>query len=336
MKRCFIRKWILSAVVFSSAIFFAFAAQSAAAGAFPERNIVIVLGNSAGSGGDLFCRAVAQAANGHPLLNGHSIIVENRTGASGTNAMNYVKNARPDGYNILNYTVSLTVNELINDIPVHMSDFLPLCSVVEDTHLLVVRSDSQWKTLQELVADGVANPRKQIWARGLPSGSDTVSQLIFLSKVPGLQVRTIPYDGGGEAMTALLGGHVDLFTAEYLEAKPQFDAGKFRALAALSEKRLDAIADIPTAKEQGYDAVLFRPRGFFLPKGTPPEVVETLLAIFKSVTENENFVKTQNEGAASINFMTTDEWGKAIEDIRQSYIDADLKGLVQAELQQGK
>lgn len=303
------------------------AAEAAAKSAFPKGNIVIIVGNAPGSGGDLFCRALAQAVAGHPLLNGYSMIVENRTGASGANAMNYVKSAKPDGYTVLSYTTSLTINEIINNLPVGHKDFDPLCSVVTDDQMIIVRSNSKWKTINELVEDARANPGKQIWGRGLPSGASTLSQLVFLSTIPDVKVTPVPFDGGGELITALLGGHVDVATAEYLEAKAQIDSGRFRPLAVLAAKRQALLPNVPTAKEMGYDAVIFRPRGFLIPKGTPPEIAKLLSAIFKASLDNKKFVKDLEASATTVEWMDNKAFGKTLDGIYKSYMDINLKGL---------
>ncbi|MDR1376019.1 MAG: tripartite tricarboxylate transporter substrate binding protein [Synergistaceae bacterium] len=301
---------------------------------FPRGNIILVTGNTPGSGGDLFSRAVAQAVNGTPLLNGYSLIVENRPGASGGNALNYVKNARPDGYTVLVYTISQTLNEILNDLPVGIKDFTPLCSILRDDQMLLVQGDSKWKTLKELVDDAIANPGQQVWGRGVPSGADTLSQLIFLKSVPGVEnvdVKSIPYDGGGELLTALLGRHVDVATVEYNEAKAQLDSGRLRALGVLAAERSPVLPDVPTAKEFGYDTVIIRPRGFLVPKGTPADMVETLTAIFKTAVENEKFVKEQTDAAATIMWSDSEGFGKILDDLHKYYVDVDIKGMARKE-----
>ncbi len=299
---------------------------------FPQGNIVITLGNSPGSGGDIFCRALAQAINGNPIMNGYSIVVENRTGASGANAMNYVVGQKPDGYNVLSYTTSLTIAQVINDLPIGHQNFRPLCSVVTDDQMILVRTDSKWETITDLVEDAKANPGTQIWGRGLPSGASTLSQLVFLSTIPGgLDIKPVPFDGGGELITALLGGHVDVATAEYGETRAQIEAGLFRPLCVLAENRLEKLPDVPTAKEMGFDAVLFRPRGFLVPEGTPDEIVAKLEEIFRSALDNEEFVNSLREDATTINWMDSEKFGMVLDDIYQSYIDLGLKELAAAE-----
>jgi tripartite-type tricarboxylate transporter receptor subunit TctC len=199
--------------------------------------------------------------------------------------------------------------------------------MITDDQMILVRSDSKWKTLKELVDDALANPGKQIWGRGLPAGTSTLSQLIFLRAIPGIKVTPIPFDGGGELMTALLGGHVDVATAEYVESRAQIDSGKFRALAVLGENRQEVLPNVPTAKELGYDATMIRPRGFLVPKNTPPEVADALRAIFKSALNNEKFVKDLKESAATIAWQDGAEFGKTLDEIYQSYLDIDLRGL---------
>src|SRR6056297_699352 len=164
-------------------------AEESAAENFPEGDIFATYSSKAGSGGDIFLRNLGEAVT--PALNGHAWVVENRVGSSGAIAFMYVKEADPDGYNLLGFTTSMISAGIINEMPVSYTDFEPVCAVANDPQYIYVKADSPWNTLQELIDDAIENPGDQKWGRGIPSGSNTLGQLLLLRSVPEAEITPV-------------------------------------------------------------------------------------------------------------------------------------------------
>jgi tripartite-type tricarboxylate transporter receptor subunit TctC len=243
----------------------------------------------------------------------------------------YVKEAEPDGYNLLGFTTSMISAGIINEMPVSYTDFEPVCAVANDPQYIYVKADSPWNTLQELIDDAIENPGEQKWGRGIPSGSNTLGQLLLLRSVPEAEITPVVFDGGSEVITAILGGHIDVGNGEYSELRGLIESGEIRLLAALTGERTSTLPDIPTAKELGYNAVLDRPRGLLAPKGTPDEIVQKIADIVETALENEEFVETLESEGTVVDFQRPEEFAETLDNIYNSYIDIDLYNLAHQE-----
>ncbi len=294
---------------------------------FPEKDIFATYSSKAGSGGDIFLRNLGKAITDQ--LNGNAWVVENRVGSSGAIAFMYVKDAKPDGYNLLGFTTSMISAGIIGDMPVSYADFEPVCSVANDPQYIYVKGDAPWDTLDELMEDARNRPKEQRWGRGIPSGSNTLGQLLLLKSASDVEVSPVVFDGGSEALTAILGGHIDVSSGEYSEIRGLLESGDVKVLAALTNERTKALPDVSTAKEQGYDAVLDRPRGLLAPKGTPSEVVEKIASIVKEALNEESFVKELEEEGTEVEYIGPEEFGGILDNIYNSYVSINLKELAE-------
>lgn len=296
---------------------------------FPEQDIFCTYSSKAGSGGDIFLRNLGKAITGS--LNGNTWVVENRTGASGANAWMYVKDAKPDGYNLLGFTTSMISAGIISDMPVSYADFDAVCSIANDPQYIYVKADKPWNSLEDLFADAKARPGKQTWGRGIPSGSNALGQLLLLKAAPDVEISPVVFDGGSEMLTAVLGGHIDVASGEYSEIRGQLDAGELKILAALTSERVSILPEVKTAKEQGYDAVLDRPRGILAPKGTPPEVIQKIADIVKVALEDKAFTSQLEEEGTVVDYKGPAEFKTILDNIYNSYMSINLKELANAQ-----
>src|SRR5919109_1455049 len=208
------------------------------------------------------------------------IIVVNRTGAGGAVGMAAVAKSAPDGYTILMGLSSISifpVSDRINgkEPPYEMKDFAPIALVTADPTVLVVRADGPYKTLKEFVAAAKARPGKINYSSSGVYGTLHVAMEIF-ANAAGIQLFHVPYQGGGPAVTALLGGQVQASAQGPAAAIGQIKGGKFRALASWGSERLKLLPEIPTFKELGYDAEFYIWSGVFAPGATPTPVVDRL------------------------------------------------------------
>jgi len=277
----------------------ALAAASLAHAAWPDRPITIVVPYAPGGAADALARVLA-AKMGTKL--GATVIVDNRAGASGTIGAAYVAKAQPDGYTMLYDATPYSINpHLFPKMPYAADALQPLSLVSLAPNILIVKADSPYKDVNDLIAKAKAQPGKVNFASG---GSGTVQRLaseLFRQKLS-LDVVHVPYKSGGPAITDVMGGQVDFMFSTVAASSPLVDSGKLRALAISSPKRLPRLPNVPTVAETvipGYE--VYEWNGVFLPAGAPTEVVTKLQkAVAESLQDKEVKKRFEDVGAQPI------------------------------------
>lgn len=255
---------------------------------FPKKPIELLNASSAGSPADVMARELAKYAEKYL---GQPVVVVNKTGGSGGVQMAALKAAQPDGYTIGATTAAITgtLNTELKDQFV-LDDFEFIIRVQVDPFVLVVRNESPFKTLDDLIKYAEENPGKlKIGGNGTGSGQHLT--VLRLAKAAGIEVTWVPFEGGSQAITAGLGGHVDAVSTAPAAIYSHVEAGKLRPLALSSEQRLASLPDTPTMKELGYDVVAMQWRGIFARKGIPKEIIQKLHDAFKKAMEDPGFVE---------------------------------------------
>ena len=243
--------------------------------AWPTQPLSFVVGYAAGGGADIVARELAHLMT--PLL-GQQVIVENKGGAAGFIAAQYVAKAAPDGYTLLTTTnTTQSANEhLFKKLPYDpVKDFAPITLVSTGQMLLLVRPDSPYKTLADLIAAAKKAPGKLSFGAG-SSSSQVASEL--LKQMAHVDALYVPYKSNPLALTDLIGGQIDFMFADAPTALPQVQGGKLRALAITSAERAPALPEVPTLHELlgSKLAVQEAWSGLWAPARTPPEVVQRL------------------------------------------------------------
>jgi tripartite-type tricarboxylate transporter receptor subunit TctC len=271
---------------------------TAAAQTYPDRLIKMIVGYPAGGPIDVTARVVAQRMS---AVLGQPIIVENRTGATGTVAAKAFVNADPDGYTLLYGNASqLSVNPAIaryRDFDSTKS-FSPVAKITEGYEVLVVDPNGPAKTVSDLVAYAKANPGKlNFGSAGFGNLTHLSGELLKLRT--GIDIVHVPYKGAPEAVGGLLGGQVHLVFGEVAGLLPLVREGKVRALAVASAQRATLAPDIPTMTEQGIvDFVVLTFTGLLAPMGTPQPIVDRLnAAVREAVSAPETRATLERLGA---------------------------------------
>lgn len=246
-----------------------------AADAYPSRPIVMVVPFAAGGPTDVVARSVA-AAMSKSL--GQSVVVENRLGAGGTVSAAYVAKAAPDGYTILiHHNGMATAPALYSKLPYKpLTDFSFIGQVADVPMTLLGRHDLPANNLPELVSYIQKNQAKVNLAN---AGLGAVSQLcgMLFQKAIGVDLQTIPYQGTAPAMTALLGGQVDVLCDQTTQTLPQIKSEKVKLYGVTTAERIPALPNAPTLREgglKGFEVKVWH--GVYAPKGTPPAVIDKL------------------------------------------------------------
>jgi tripartite-type tricarboxylate transporter receptor subunit TctC len=170
------------------------------------------------------------------------------------------------------------------------ADFIPIARFTEGPMVLVVNDQQPYKTLKDLVDDAKKRPNQIIFSSSGLYGALHLPMALFM-KAAGIQMRHLPTNGGGPAVTALLGNNAQALASSIAAASAQMKAGKLRALACFSGKRSPTAPDVPTLKELGYDVEFSLWVGFFAPKGTPAPIVQKLRADTRKAVATEQFAK---------------------------------------------
>jgi tripartite-type tricarboxylate transporter receptor subunit TctC len=272
------------------ALLLSLATASSSAQPFPSKPIVLVVPYAAGGNVDVSAR-ILQAGIGDAL--GRPLVVENRPGAGGTLAGDYVARATPDGHTLfVGSNGPIMLGPMTMAKPPYQWDkvFVPVSSLAFATNMLLVRPGLPVTTLSELVDHARKNPGKLTLATS--SGASINHFMAELLKLKaGIAWTEVHYRGNAPAINDLVAGHVDLGFQQLTDSLQHIQAGKLRALAVLGPKRVAGVPDVPTIAEAGFpdvQGVTFN--GLFAPKATPPEIVERLSLAIRAALQSKTVV----------------------------------------------
>ncbi len=296
------------------------AAPALAQDAYPSRAITMIVPFPPGGVADITGRPTAAAME--KILK-QPVVIANRPGAGGAVGNAAVANAKPDGYTILMALSSITVipaaDALFDRKPAYSLDqFMPIALISADPTILVVHPSLPVKSLKELVALARSKPGQMSYSSSGIYGALHMPMEMFLHAAK-LKMRHVPTNGGGPAITALLGGHVEMTAGGPAAISGHVKTGKMRTIVSWGAKRHEAYPDVPTFKELGYDIEYYIWAGMFAPRGTPEPVMKVLRDAARKTAEDPDFKKTMANVNSPIRYMDAPEFGK--------YWEADGKRL---------
>ncbi|HSR71302.1 MAG TPA: tripartite tricarboxylate transporter substrate binding protein, partial [Kiloniellales bacterium] len=249
------------------------------ASAFEPKNVECIAPANPGGGWDFTCRQVGKTLYDLKLVPS-PVKVTNMPGGGGGVAYTYTVSKRSDDPNLLVAASTATTTRLAQNQYAGMTadQVRWVASLGADFGVIAVGKDSPHKDLKSLLSAMKADPSKVAFGGGSAVGGWDHLKVLLVAKEAGIEdaksVKYVSFNSGGDALTQLLGGHVQAFTGDITEVKGQLDAGNIRVLAVLSPERLPTDPDLPTAKEQGYDVVGANWRGFYVPKGVSDETFQ--------------------------------------------------------------
>ena len=286
------KKW-LAAV--SAAFVLAPSAAFAADAAYPDRAITWIVPFSAGGPTDAMARNIANEVSKHLK---QTILIENVPGAGGTIGATRVARATPDGYTFLvgHIGYMAAAPTLYPSLPyTPTKDFDAVFRFPDTPLVLLVGAQSPYRSVQELIAHGKANPGKLNFSNaGVGSTSHLVASL-FASQA-GIQITPIAYKGAGPALNDLMGGQVDAMFDQTNTSLPQTRGGKVRALGLTSAQPMPQFPGAPAIGAQaipGFQVSTWY--GLYAPHGTPPQAIETLYAAYRKAMQNQDFTRQMSD-----------------------------------------
>ena len=259
--------------------------------AFPSHAITVFNAFPPGGVNDLVTRPFGSALE---AVLKQPVVIETKAGAGGQIGAQVGAAAKPDGYTLLSHNNGINsydeVDRLFGRPPkTSRADFIPLARLVADPVLFVVNEQQPWKTVKEFIDDAKARPGAIVYSSGGLYGASHLP-VALLEKAAGIaRLRHLPTNGGGPAITALLGNNVQMSTQTTSATLQHVKSGKLRALATYGGKRSKALPDVPTFKELGLDIEYYLWVGIFAPKATPANIVSILGSAIEKAAASDGF-----------------------------------------------
>jgi tripartite-type tricarboxylate transporter receptor subunit TctC len=283
--------------------------------AYPDKKIRYIVPYAPGGFTDNSSRTLVRFLNPHL---GNRIFVDNVAGAAGAIGMRETAKAAPDGYTLACYIVTLMIGPLVvKDYPTW--DALdPVCIVTSDTSMVIVKEDSRFKTMKDLISYAKANPGEVTFGHSGVGSASHIQNTAF-AEAAGVKFRWVPYKGANPAVVAAMGGHVDVAGATVSDVLTYVQGKQIRPLVIYKETRSPFFPDVPTARELGYDLVLGMWSGPALPHGVPAEVKKILLDASRKATEEEGYKKAMDQMGFERFFWPTEEATRKLKSLNEFY-----------------
>ena len=278
-------------------------ARAAAQGKYPTKTMEVVVPFAPGGGTDILMRTIVGIIDENKW-SPQAISVNNRVGGSGVVGYTYLINKKGDSHVVAGAAPTIVSGKVEGKLPGNHRDVFTILMIVAiDELMLSVRSESKFQTIEEFVREAKARPG-QLAVAG--TGTNTEDNIFthLLEKAAGIKLKYVPFQSGGECVTAVMGGHVDAGVMNPNEIQAQIEAKKARNLAVAARKRLKDAPDLPTFAEKGMEFFWEQMRGVVGPAGMAPEAVAWWQETLKKVVHTPKW----QEGYIKRNLLTPTEW----------------------------
>ena len=275
---------------------------------YPAKAIQLVSNFPPGGSTDIVARILQKKLS---TLFGQPVAVVNKAGGGGTVGIQGVAAAPADGYTILASTPTIVISPLtVKGLPFSFKDFTPVNLAVYMPSVVSVKKDAPWKTIEELIADAKKNPGKLTYSSPGPGTLAHLAGELF-KMATATEITHIPMDGAAKAMTAALGGHVNMTFVVYGGLKTYLEAGSLRALAVMSRSHLEEFPHVPTTVERGYPRVVSGAWvGFFVSAKTSPAIVKKLGEVFGEALKDKEIIGLLKNAGYTVDNLGPEESAK--------------------------
>jgi tripartite-type tricarboxylate transporter receptor subunit TctC len=296
---------------------------------YPSRPVTFINPFPPGGAADVVARPLAAVLE--PMVR-QPVVIETKAGAAGAVGAQFAANAKPDGYTLLTHITSISgfaeVDKLFGRTPKFTrADFIPIARFIADPMIIVVNDQQPYKMLKEFVDAAKAKPNEIVMSSSGLYGALHLPMALF-NKKAGITLRHLPTQGGGPAITALLGNNAQVLCSSIAAASAQVKAGKLKPLASFGAARAPLMPDVPTLKELGYDLEFYLWVGLFAPKATPEGVISYWRDMSRKAAATDAFVKAMANIGQQVAFMDQPEF--------RAFWDADAKRVEEAVQAVGK
>lgn len=295
---------------------------------FPTKPIEIIVTYAPGGSTDTTARIVSPMAS---EILGQPLVIINKPGAGGALALNSVAKSKSDGYTLVIFAINAPILNAMNpDAGFHsVNDFTPICNFIKQANILVVPSGSKITTMAQYVEMAKKNPGK-VTAGSSGVGSSQHFSIEMFKKVANLDLTHVPHKGSSPCVIALLGEHLDSGFINAPDVMQHIMAGKLRALAVSTARRIPELPEVPTVAESGYPGFeVISWVGLAAPAGTPAPVVDKLADVFRQSMQNTEVVKKLKSVGFIPAYMPPKEFGVWIKSEYEKYTklakEADIK-----------
>ena len=291
--------------------------------AYPSRPVTFINPFPPGGAADVVARPLAAVLE--PVLK-QPVVIDTKAGAAGALGAQVAASAKPDGYTLMVHIVSLSgfaeVDRLYGR-PVKFTndDFIPIARLIADPCVLLVNDQVPYKTLKELIEAAKAKPDSLIFASSGLHGALHLPMALLL-KAADAKMKHLPTNGGGPALTALIGNNAQVLVSSFAAANAQIKAGKARPLASFGAKRDPNHPTVPTLKELGYDIEFYLWVGLFAPKGTPAAIVDKLRRDVKVAIATEKFEGAIKNLGQEVAYLDAADFKKFWDDDAKRVVEA--------------
>ena len=280
--------------------------------AYPTHAITVINPFPPGGASDVVTRPLVAVLE--PIVK-QPVVIETKAGAAGQVGAQVAANAKPDGYTLLTHITSISgfaeVDRLFNRTPKFTNaDFIPIARIVADPCLLVVNDKQPYKTLQDFIDDAKKRPDQIIFSSSGLYGALHIPMALLMKAAGGLKLRHLPTNGGGPALTALLGDNSQVLASSVSAAMSQIKAGKVRPLALFGGQRSKSLPDLPTLKELGFDIEYYLWVGMFAPKNTPANVITYLRDVINKGAHGDQYKTALTNLGLELAYMDQAEFAK--------------------------
>ncbi len=286
----------------------------------PTREVEFVIPFAVGGGADLMARVIHKIMTGEKLVPVPVALV-NRPGGGGAVGVGYVAASRKaDPHTLILVNGSTQITPILNPSARTLSEVQPVMNTMLDDFVFFVKGDAPWKTAAEFIKDAKAKPPKTFaFATG---GTTDVMAVRVLEKATGTELNTVNFNSGGEALTALLGGHVQAVAGNPLEFMGHLKSGAVRAIGVFRDNRFADLPDVLTMKEQGITVPPFQMwRGVAVPKGAPEPAARYWEGIMQKVAASPQFKAYLRDNVASEAPIPGEKFEKFLSEQERLYRD---------------
>ena len=304
------------------------AASTAMAADYPTKPVRIISPHQSGSTTELFGRFLSKEMGD---FLGQPIIIDSRAGAAGTIGAREVASSKPDGYTaLMNASIQVMYPGMFKSLPFDpMNDFTPVGVFGFAPMVVVTSPGSSITSFQQMIEKARSQPKTLTFASGgLGSLPHLVGELVNLNT--GAEITHVAYNGTGQAMTDVAGGHVDILYASVASAVPLIQGGKLRPLAVTSAQRLDSLPDVPTIAESGIDGFdVTSWYALWVPKNTPKAAVDKLNESMRHASKLPEVQERLKQNGVIASHLNADEFDKLFREEGEKWLDVMQKAKIE-------